>query len=245
MVRQLPNRLLNYLPPIYQEDPFLGQFLQAFEKVLLGIDDSLSLPELRDDVKFQPKGLEEAIASIAILFDPIGNESQPLEKRQRTPKEFLNWLAGWVALSLRDDWEEEAQRRFISRIVSLYKQRGTKAGMREMLKTYTGMGVEVNDEFPDPIQIGVVSTVGVDTRISEGLPHYFKVKIILENLDDLKFERKRQIAQAIIEQEKPAHTYYQLDVEVPSTIQVGKPERATIGVNTLLGKIPQDSSNQQ
>ena len=114
---------------------------------------------------------------------------------------------------MRDDWEEEAQRRFISRIVSLYKKRGTKAGMKEMLKTYTGMGVEVKDDFPDTIQIGVVSTVRIDTRISEGLPHYFKVKIILENLDDLQFERKRQIAQAIIEQEKPAHTYYHLDRE--------------------------------
>ncbi len=213
MVRQLTNRLLNDLPAIYQEDSFAGQFLLAFEKVLLGIDDTISFPELRDEVKFQPKGLEEAIASIATLFDPIGNESQSLERRQRAPKEFLNWLAGWVALSLRDDWEEEAQRRFISRIVSLYKKRGTKAGMKEMLKTYTGMGVEVKDDFPDTIQIGVVSTVRIDTRISEGLPHYFKVKIILENLDDLQFERKRQIAQAIIEQEKPAHTYYHLDRE--------------------------------
>jgi phage tail-like protein len=233
-----PNRLLNYLPPIYQEDPFLGQFLLAFEKVLLGIDDGVSLPKPRDDVKFQDQGLEEAIASIATLFDPIGNESLPIEKRQRTPQEFLNWLAGWVALSLRDDWEVEAQRRFISRIVSLYQKRGTKAGMIEMLKTYTGMGVEVN-EFRETLQIGVTSTVGVDTVISEGLPHYFKVKIILEKLEDLNLKRKRQIAEAIIDQEKPAHTFYRLEIEVPSTIQVGVRERATIGVNTLLGDIPQ------
>ncbi|WYL93010.1 MAG: phage tail protein [Gloeotrichia echinulata IR180] len=85
--------------------------------MLLGVDDTV--PILKDDIKFQP--LEQAIASIATLFDP-----------KSTPKEFLNWLAGWVALSLRDDWEQEAQRRFISRIVSLYKQRGTKAGMTEM-----------------------------------------------------------------------------------------------------------------
>lgn len=239
MVRQLSNHLLNYLPPIYHEDPFIGQFLLAFEKVLLGRDDTISFPQLRDDVKFQPKGLEEAIASIAILFDPIGDG-----KEQRTPKEFLNWLAGWVALSLRDDWEEEAQRRFIGRIVSLYKQRGTKTGMEEMLKTYTGMGVEVNDEFPNPIQIGVTSTVGIDTWISEGLPHYFKVKIVLEKLNDLNLERKRQIAQAIIEQEKPAHTFYDLEIEVPSTIQVGVITRATVGVNTFLGDIPEENLNQ-
>jgi hypothetical protein len=100
------------------------------------------------------------------------------------------------------------------------------------------MGVEVN-EFSETLQIGVTSTVGKDTRISEGLPHYFKVKIILENLEDLDLKRKRQIAEAIIDQEKPAHTFYHLDIEVPSTIQVGVRERATIGVNTLLGDIPQ------
>ncbi|MBW4631786.1 MAG: hypothetical protein KME30_07740 [Iphinoe sp. HA4291-MV1] len=240
-----PHRLLNYLPAIYQEDPFVGQFLLAFEKVLLGIDDNIPFPQPTDDIKFQPKGwedkgLEEAIASIAIFFDPIGDG-----KEQRTPKEFLNWLAGWVALSLRDDWEEDAQRRFIGRIVSLYKQRGTKAGMTEMLKTYTGMGVEVKDDFKIPLQIGVTSTVGIDTWISEGLPHYFKVKIILQKLEDLDLNRKRQIAEAIIDQEKPAHTFYHLDIEVPSTIQVGVQPRATIGVNTFLGEIPSNSSTAQ
>ncbi|MFK0735478.1 MAG: phage tail protein [Gloeotrichia echinulata GP01] len=165
MAVRSPNSLIDYLPAIYQEDPFVGQFLLAFQKVLLGVDDTV--PILKDDIKFQP--LEQAIASIATLFDP-----------KSTPKEFLNWLAGWVALSLRDDWEQEAQRRFISRIVSLYKQRGTKAGMTEMLKTYTGMGVEVKDDFQPTLQIGVTSTVGKDTWISEGLPHYFTVKITLQ-----------------------------------------------------------------
>lgn len=232
MVKQLSN----YLPAIYQEDPFIGQFLLAFEKVLLGIDDTISFPQLRDDVKFQPKGwenkgLEEAIASIAILFDPIGNESQPVENRQRTGEEFLNWLASWVALSLRDDWEEEAQRRFIGRIVSLYKQRGTKAGMEEMLKTYTGMGVEVY-EFIEPLQIGITSTVGVDTAIGGGPSHYFRVKMFVDAFEPKVKERKEQIARAIIDQQKPAHTYYDLQVDIP-TMQIAV--HSTIGVDTLLG----------
>jgi hypothetical protein len=32
----MPSRLLDYLPAIYQTDPFIGEFLLAFEKVLLG-----------------------------------------------------------------------------------------------------------------------------------------------------------------------------------------------------------------
>ena len=35
-----PSELLQYLPAIYSEEPFLGQFLLAFEKILLGRDDS-------------------------------------------------------------------------------------------------------------------------------------------------------------------------------------------------------------
>lgn len=237
-----PNHLIDYLPAIYQEDEFLEKFILGFEKILLGIDDKVSLSEPRDGVKFQ--GLEEKITTISTFFDPIGDESISIANRQRTPDNFLNWLAGWVALSLRDDWEEEAQRRFISRIVSLYQLRGTKQGMIEMLKTYTGMGVEVKDDFPDSLQIGVISTVGVDTWISKGVPHYFEVKIILETLDDLNLKRKTQIAKAIIEQEKPAHTFYDLEIEVPSTIQVGVITRATVGVNTFLGNIPEENLNQ-
>ena len=37
-----PSNLLDYLPAIYQSDPFIGQYLLAFEKVLLGINDDVS-----------------------------------------------------------------------------------------------------------------------------------------------------------------------------------------------------------
>ncbi|XZF66229.1 MAG: phage tail protein [Gloeotrichia echinulata DVL01] len=35
---------------------------------------------------------------------------------QDTPEEFLPWLAGWVSLSLRDDWAVEVKRQFIQQI---------------------------------------------------------------------------------------------------------------------------------
>lgn len=215
-----PNHLIDYLPAIYQEDEFIGKFILGFEKILLGIDDKVLWTIPKDEVKFQPQGLEETITTISTLFDP-----------QRTPKEFLNWLAGWVALSLREDWEEEAQRRFISRIVSLYQLRGTKQGMIEMLKTYTGMGVELY-ELVKPLQIGVTSTVGVDTAIGGGPPHYFRVKMFVNAFKPEVRERKKQIARAIIEQEKPSHTYYELLVETP-TMQIEV--HSTVGVDTLLG----------
>lgn len=42
MTEQTKSRYLDYLPAIYQEDPFLGQFLLPFEEVLTGFEDLLS-----------------------------------------------------------------------------------------------------------------------------------------------------------------------------------------------------------
>ena len=216
-----PSSLLEYLPAIYQADPFLGQFLLAFEKILLGVkNDNVPLPEVKNERKFPRKALEEIIATIDLFF-----------QSEQTPKEFLSWLASWVALTLREDWEEEEKRRFISRIIPLYRLRGTKAGLEEMLKTYTELGVEIY-EFIQPMQIGVTSRVGVDTAIDGGPPHYFRVKMVFQEYDPSIRIRKEQIAKAIIEQEKPAHTTYDLVIEVP-TMQIGV--HSTVGVDTLLG----------
>lgn len=213
---------LRYLPTLFQENAdeegvsFIGRFLLAFEKILSGFDDPDEL------------GLEEILDRIHTYFAPLAPTDQPLDQ---TPTEFLPWLAGWVALSLREDWTEEEKRRLLSRIVPLYRQRGTKTGLADLLHTYTGMGVEIL-EFNQALQLGVVSTVGKDTSIGGGSPHYFLVKLVLETLDDLNFERRKQIARAIIDQEKPAHTYYDLIFEFP-TMQIGV--TSTVGEDTLLG----------
>jgi phage tail-like protein len=218
------SSLLNYLPAIFQEGStlaqpnFLGRFLLAFERILLGFG------EVSEEVK-QP-GLEEAIAQLDRYFDP-----------EHTPSEFLPWLAGWVALTLRDDWEEEEKRRFIGRIVPLYQQRGTKGGLEKLLLAYTGLPEESVRvyELTQPLQVGKTSTIGVDTAIGSGPPHYFVVKMFLPVSTAIDRSRREQIARAIIDREKPAHTYYNLIVEFP-TIQVGI--TSTIGKDTLIGTPP-------
>ncbi|NJR57850.1 MAG: hypothetical protein HC769_02680 [Cyanobacteria bacterium CRU_2_1] len=85
----MSNRLLALLPALYQTDPFIGEFLLPFERILLGRVEA-------DKVDFPDRGLEETIAELATYFDP-----------QHTPKEFLSWLAGWAALSLRADLPEK------------------------------------------------------------------------------------------------------------------------------------------
>jgi hypothetical protein len=100
-----------------------------------------------------------------------------------------------------------------------------------MLRIYTNLGVEVA-EFAAAMSVGEVSTVGVDTVIGGGPPHYFEVRMFTDERDPDARIRVERIARAIIDQEKPAHTYYDLDLETP-TMQIGV--FSTVGVDSLLG----------
>jgi phage tail-like protein len=154
-------------------------------------------------------------------FDP----GPALPASQRAPSEFLDWLAGWVALSVRADWTDDEKRRFISQIVALYRQRGTRDGLVAMLKAYTGL---TGDD-------------AVRVYEFDNLPHYFQVELSLGlRQGDIAFlERKQQIARAIIDQEKPARTFYARRIRGVPTMQLGVEGRSTVGVSTLLGS-PED-----
>jgi phage tail-like protein len=201
----LASGYLDYLPAVFRTDPFTGRFLLAFEAVLSG------LPDLSD----QP-GLEAVIGRIASFFDPATTEP-----------DFLPWLAGWVALSLRADWDDQTRRDFIGQIVPLYQLRGTRAGLLRILRLYTGEQVEVFDALSKP-------------------PYFFEVQLTLSVADRKRLQAKQQIARAIIDQEKPAHTFYALRIVVPTMRLVSEElhrtgvPRLILGDNTWLGTQPAD-----
>jgi len=206
---------LQYLPAIFSEDPFLGRFLLAFEQALSGLPGATEEPQV---------GLEETIAGLSTLFDP-----------KETREEFLPWLAGWVALSLRADWTLEQQRGFLADIVPLYHSRGTKENMIKLLRIYTGGTPTIDEGAVVTFQIGVRSTIGKDTRIGEPPAHFFRVRVTLENLKPDPAERKRQeqVARAVIDLQKPAHTSYELTIS-SDTMKIR--ERSRIGKDTLIGR---------
>jgi phage tail-like protein len=163
-------------------------------------------------------GLESEIGRIADYLDPMTADP-----------EFLPWLSDWVALTLRADWPEATRRSFLAQIVPLYRLRGTAAGLQRMLELYTGERVVVDDDF-------------------DAVPHYFQVQLTLSGSDADLLRRKQQIARAIIDQEKPAHTFYALQLAVPTMRLVSaklqdeeaaagrdRPPRLVLGDNTLLG----------
>lgn len=195
--RRLASSYLHYLPAIFQEgagdtSDFIGSFLLAFERILTGLDhpDASSFPPALAEL------LDGVAGDLTTGAQRFFNPGPADEEAQRAPGDFLEWLAGWVALSLREDWTDDQKRRFISQIVPLYRLRGTPAGLIAMLSIYTdGAPVEIY-EF-------------------EERPNYFQIRMKLLSDEIAKTKganliatRRRQIAMAIIEREKPAHTYY-------------------------------------
>jgi len=228
------SRYLDYLPAVYQEDAapaspdFLGRLLLAFEQILTGLGDpgEPGLEEILEGI-VEPAGAGMRLAGVYRYFDP----GPSLPDGERAPAEFLEWLSGWVALSLRADLDELRQRDFIARAASLYRLRGTRRGLEEFVRIYTRLGATVM-ELDAPFQLGLHSTVGVDTLLDGGAPDFFRVLVRLPSPDPAQIARHRQVVAAIIDQEKPAHTHYTLEIETP-TFQIGV--QSTVGVDTLLG----------
>jgi phage tail-like protein len=177
MAHTQPSSLLQYLPAVYREDPFLGHFLLAFEKLLFG--------------------LEQEVAGMATNFDPLA-----------APTHFLHWLASWTAFSLRFDLDVAKQRDFIANIIPLYRRRGTKQNLEELLRIFiSGLGeITIVDEASETVVGGEIGRSTVDAP-----RHYFSVTLQLKSTSQEMRRRQIEIARAIIELEKPAHTYFGLE----------------------------------
>ena len=112
---------LQYLPAVYQADPiskdFLERFLSMFQTVLGGV--------------------EHQIDHLAEYFDPDGAPNRL----------FLEWLAGWLDMTFYQNWPLDTCRRLLRHAPELYRQRGTPAGLKQLLWLALGVQVEILEHF--------------------------------------------------------------------------------------------------
>lgn len=112
---------LEYLPAVYQSDPiskdFLERFLSIFQTVLGGV--------------------EHKIDHLAEYFDPDGAPNRP----------FLEWLAGWLDMTFYQNWPLATCRRLLRHAPELYRQRGTPAGLKQLLWLALEVRVEILEHF--------------------------------------------------------------------------------------------------
>jgi phage tail-like protein len=172
--------------------------------------------------------IEPMFADFESVLDDISNYFDPLLARE----DFLPWLASWTALVLRADWSPEQKRKALAQIIPLYRKRGTKPGLEEFLKIYVGEGVTIFDEH-DQFQIGEKSQVGVNTIVGGQPAHLFRVNVAFTTPDPDELSKKTASVRAVLDVEKPAHTYYGLTISGP-TFQIGKEGRSNVGINTLI-----------
>jgi phage tail-like protein len=109
---------LHHLPAIYRNNVQCGDFLARFVSLFESFFGDM----------------EAAISTLPGLFDPTA-----------VPEEFLPWLAGWLALELDEDWDEEAQRKAIAEAFERYAQRGTVEGLRHALHLSAGVNAVIQE----------------------------------------------------------------------------------------------------
>jgi phage tail-like protein len=95
--------------------------LLIFERILTGTPDGISIRHgTHLDYNF-----EKTINELTQMYNPL-----------KTKKDFLPWLASWVALTLPEDLSEYQKRKIISNIVSIYQKQGLKEGLHAYLDIY-------------------------------------------------------------------------------------------------------------
>ena len=126
--------------------------------------------------------LDRQIDQLYAYFDPL-----------LTPAEFLPWLGTWVDLVLDENWPESRRRTLIENAADLYRRRGTAGALQDYLAIYLGTTPTIVEDGPDgnPFHFSVTIRVGDD-----------------RNPDSIDQDRVRRI----IDEEKPAHTIYTVNV---------------------------------
>ena len=174
---KLESSYLEYLPALYQDDEFMGQFLLIFESIL--------------------KPIENTVNNAPYYFDTL-----------LTPEPVLNWLAAWLDLALDPACPPERRRELVKAAAELYRWRGTRRGLRDYLRLYTGSTPEISEYIPG-MKLDPETRLGVDTRLgSSGEGHHFTVTLELDANSPIDAGRVRRI----IDAQKPAHTVYSLQI---------------------------------
>lgn len=111
---------INYLPQIYRGGVDKNTFLARY----LSIFQSIYVD------------FEDEIDNIPVIFDP-----------EKTDPVFLEWLTQWFSVENSYIWGEEKLRKLLKRVISIYKKKGTKKALSDMIETYIGIRPIIVEQF--------------------------------------------------------------------------------------------------
>jgi len=153
--------------------------------------------------------VENVVNNLPLYLDPLV-----------TAEPLLPWLAFWVGLTLDPSWPLEKRRELVKSAATLYRWRGTRRGLSEYLRIYTGSVPEISEYVPG-MHLGQETRLGINTRLgSSGTSHHFTVILQLNGESEID----TRVVRDIIEIQKPAHTVYTLEVRQNGRRQEEKDE---------------------
>jgi len=192
---------LRYLPATYQEDPASRDFLERFLSIFETVFGSI----------------ESETEAVTSLFDI-----------KAAPSEFLPWLSAWLAQAFNGNWPEDRWREFLSRAVELYKQRGTRKIIDEMIRIFTGESPLIVEPFQLRCPGGLIDQDF--SKLFGSDPYTF---CVLLKPGQIATETEVNTVRRIIDREKPAHTAGGLQI-LQSVIVLGT--HTYLGINTCFSE---------
>jgi phage tail-like protein len=177
----------------------------GLEELESGSPISQLLPGMLADDEFAQRfasAFDTILAPVLATLDCIDSYFDPW----LAPKDFLEWLATWVAIELDELLPQDRQRLLVSEAVRLYRMRGTAIGLAEQIAIYTGLEVEITESGGS-----TWSAAPGGAPPGENYPR-LTVKLITSDPGSVDVNRVNVLVSA----SKPAH--------LPHTIELGAEE---------------------
>jgi phage tail-like protein len=124
--------------------------------------------------------LERFLALFESFFDDVEGEIGDLRRLfdpASAPADWLDWLAGWLALELEEGWPEAKKRRILAGAFAAYAWKGTARGLARALRDRLGVAASVEEPHAQidwwvlpPDGGGSGSRLGLSTRLAAASP---------------------------------------------------------------------------
>lgn len=167
----------------------------AIENLGIPVATRSRLPSVLQEDKFVVDlvdSLDDVLAPIYLVLDCLEAYFDP----RLTPEDFLGWMSYWVAVDLDETWGEPRRRELVASALSLYRKRGTVAGLTDHVRIYTGVDPVIEESG------GVTySTVAKAAARPGSDSPFLKVKVEVGKDSHVNEDRVK----AIVDKGRPAH----------------------------------------
>ncbi|WP_412743500.1 phage tail protein [Krasilnikovia sp. MM14-A1004] len=149
-------------------------------------------------------GLDDVLAPVISTLDNLDAYVDPL----LAPEDFLDWLAGWVGVTVNDNAPLPLHRATVARAAELHRLRGTVTGLRAALELLTGGHVDITES-------GGVTWSDTPGAPAPGDPHPW-VRVHVRVPADLGWspDALHAAVEAAVVAAKPAHVQHVVEVTI-------------------------------